>query len=185
MSLYLDELQFKFEFRSCRMIFGWRVIAQINVIRPEPNSNLNCNLSRYSVIPNIKSIYQRTSKKSLDTWYLVFGYIWMSYSWSSNFVPVEWFLAEFWLLNLYFLFNCNSSRYSFMPNMKSIYQRTSKKSQMNIKVTTQIKVAFLLFLFECLQQLGRFRVIIPKTRQIFRSRTISITSINYTEMKEK
>ena len=40
-----------------------------------------------------------------------------------------------------------------------------KKSQMNIKVTTQIKVAFLLFLFECLQQLGRFRVIILKARQ--------------------
>ena len=28
----------------------------------------------------------------------------MSYSLSSNFVPVEWFLAELWLLNLYFLF---------------------------------------------------------------------------------
>ena len=38
------------------------------------------------------------------TWYLVCGYIQMSYSLSSNFVPVEWFLAELWLLNLYFLF---------------------------------------------------------------------------------
>jgi hypothetical protein len=29
----------------------------------------------------------------------------MSYSLSSNFVPVEWFLAELWLLNLYFCSN--------------------------------------------------------------------------------
>jgi hypothetical protein len=30
------------------------------IIRPEQNSNLNRNSSRYSHIPNIKSIYQRT-----------------------------------------------------------------------------------------------------------------------------
>ena len=41
-------------------------ITQPKVIRPERNSNLNYNLSRYSHIPNIKSIYQRTSKKSPD-----------------------------------------------------------------------------------------------------------------------
>ena len=41
-------------------------ITQLKVIRPERNSNLNCNSSRYSHIPNIKSIYQRTSKKSPD-----------------------------------------------------------------------------------------------------------------------
>ena len=41
-------------------------ITQPNIIRPERNSNLNCNSSRYSHIPNIKSIYQRTSKKSPD-----------------------------------------------------------------------------------------------------------------------
>jgi len=35
-------------------------IAQPKVIRPEQNSNLNCNSSRYSHIPNIKSIYQMT-----------------------------------------------------------------------------------------------------------------------------
>jgi hypothetical protein len=92
--LYLDELHFKFEFRSGRMIFGWvmslelvfclnfklsglfldvlwyidliLVITQPNIIRQERNSNLNCNSSRYSDIPNIKSIYQRTSRKSPD-----------------------------------------------------------------------------------------------------------------------
>ena len=41
-------------------------ITQPKVIRPERNSSLNCNSSRYSQIPNIKSIYQRTSKKSPD-----------------------------------------------------------------------------------------------------------------------
>ena len=41
-------------------------ITQLKVIRPERNSNLNCNSSRYSDIPNIKSIYQRTSRKSPD-----------------------------------------------------------------------------------------------------------------------
>jgi hypothetical protein len=59
--LYLDELQFKFEFRSGRM-----AIAHPNIIRPERNLSLNCNSSRYSKIPNIKSIYQRTSRKCLD-----------------------------------------------------------------------------------------------------------------------
>jgi hypothetical protein len=38
------------------------------------------------------------------TWYLVCGYIWMSYILSSNFVPVDWLLAELWPLNMYFLF---------------------------------------------------------------------------------
>jgi hypothetical protein len=81
MRLYVDELQFKFEFRSGRMIFSWvmtielvflfnkntssRVITQPKVIRPEPNSNLNCNSSRYSHIPNIKSnILKHIKKKS-------------------------------------------------------------------------------------------------------------------------
>ena len=41
-------------------------ITQPKVIRPERNSNLNCNSYIYSHIPNIKSIYQRTSKKSPD-----------------------------------------------------------------------------------------------------------------------
>jgi hypothetical protein len=108
----------------------------------------------------------------------------MSYTLSSNFVPVEWYLAELWPLNLYFCSNfklsrlflnvlwyidlifgiwlyldelqlssnfvpvewylaerpernsnlkCNSSRYSHIPNIKSIYQRTSKKSPVNFK----------------------------------------------------
>ena len=41
-------------------------ITQLKVIRPEQNSKLNCNSSRYSQIPNIKSIYQRTSRRSPD-----------------------------------------------------------------------------------------------------------------------
>ena len=41
-------------------------ITQPKVIQRERNSNLNCNSSRYSHIPNIKSIYQRTSKKGPD-----------------------------------------------------------------------------------------------------------------------
>jgi hypothetical protein len=41
-------------------------ITQPKIIRPERNSNLNCNSSRYSHIPNIKSISQRTSKKGPD-----------------------------------------------------------------------------------------------------------------------
>jgi hypothetical protein len=76
----------------------------------------------------------------------------MSYSLSSNFVPVEWYLAELWPLNLYFLqpkvirpepnsnLNCNSSRYSHRPNIKSIYQRTSKKSTDNLKFEQKIQV---------------------------------------------
>jgi hypothetical protein len=82
MWLYLDELQFKFEFRSSRMIFGCamalelvffvqiytssRALTQPKIIRPERNWNINCNSSRYSHIPNIKSISQRTSKKGPD-----------------------------------------------------------------------------------------------------------------------
>jgi hypothetical protein len=117
-----------FEFRFGRMIFGWvmtlelvflfkfeviqtfswppliywldiwyvatkntssMAITQPKVIRPERNSNLNCRSSRYSHRPNIKSIYQ---------------------SLSSNFVPVEWYLAELWPLNLYFCSNFKLSR---------------------------------------------------------------------------
>ena len=41
-------------------------ITRPKVNRPSRNSKLNCNSSTYSHIPNIKSIYQRTSKKSPD-----------------------------------------------------------------------------------------------------------------------
>jgi hypothetical protein len=57
-------------------------ITQPKVIQSEQNSNLICNSSRYSHIPNIKSLYQRTSKKGQDNvkflWYidLIFG-IWL------------------------------------------------------------------------------------------------------------
>ena len=43
------------------------------------------------------------------TWYLVSGYIGMSYSVRSNFVPVEWLLADLWPLNLYFCSNVKLS----------------------------------------------------------------------------
>jgi hypothetical protein len=66
--LYLDELQFKFEFCSGRMIFGWVIALELVFfvqIWSCPDF-FNCNSSRYIQIPNIKSIYQRTSRKSLD-----------------------------------------------------------------------------------------------------------------------
>jgi hypothetical protein len=52
------------------------------------------------------------------TWYLVCGYIWMSYSLSSNFVPVEWFVAELWPLNMYFLFKLLVVRTFFWRPMR-------------------------------------------------------------------
>jgi hypothetical protein len=53
---------FKFEQKNTSS----RAITQPKIIRPEQNSSLNCNSSRYSQMPNIKSIYQRTSRKSPD-----------------------------------------------------------------------------------------------------------------------
>ena len=85
--LYLDELQFKLEFRSGRMIFGWAMALElvffVQILRCP-----DLFLTSFDIL----------------TWYLVCGYIYMSYSLSSNFVPVEWLLAELWPLNLYFLF---------------------------------------------------------------------------------
>jgi hypothetical protein len=103
MRLYLDELQFKFEFCSGWMTFGWvmaiqlifskdfkeksgqlqiwtkntssRAIAQPNIIRPERNSSYNCNSSRYSQIPNIKSNFKLSVLFFDVLWYidLIFG----------------------------------------------------------------------------------------------------------------
>ena len=42
----------------------------------------------------------------------------MSYRLSTNFVPVEWFLAELWPLKLYFLFKCLVVRTFFLPPMR-------------------------------------------------------------------
>jgi hypothetical protein len=47
-------------------LFFEMAITQPKVIQPERNSSFNCNSSRNSQRPNIKSIYQRTSRKSLD-----------------------------------------------------------------------------------------------------------------------
>ena len=88
MWLYLDELQFKFEFRSGRMTFGW-VMAIEHVYFVQIWSCPEFSLTSFDIL----------------TWYLVCGYIWMSYSLSSNFVPVEWLLADLWPLNLYFCSN--------------------------------------------------------------------------------
>ena len=84
MRLYLDELQFKLEFRSGRMIFGWAMALElvffVQILRCP-----DLFLTSFDIL----------------TWYLVCGYIYMSYSLSSNFVPVEWLLAELWPLNLF------------------------------------------------------------------------------------
>ena len=85
MWLYLDELQFKFEFRSGRMTFGWVMAIEL-VFFVQIWSCPEFFLTSFDIL----------------TWYLAFGYIEKSYSLSSNFFPVEWFLAELWLLNLYF-----------------------------------------------------------------------------------
>ena len=87
MWLYLDELQFKFEFRSGRMTFG-KVMTLELVFFVQILSCPEFFLTSFDIL----------------TWYLVSGYIGRSYSVCSNFVPVEWLLAELWPLNLYILF---------------------------------------------------------------------------------
>jgi hypothetical protein len=139
MSLYLDELQFKFEFRSGRMIFGWamalelvffvqilrcpdlfltsfdimrtsrkspdnlkfkqntssRDITQPNIIRPERNSNLKCNSSRYSEILNIIRILFRLN----DFW---LSYAHWTYIFCSNFKLSVLFFDVLWYIDLIF-----------------------------------------------------------------------------------
>ena len=85
--LYLDELQFKLEFHSGRMTFGGVMAIEL-VFFVQIWSCPDFSLTSFDIL----------------TWYLVCGYIYMSYSLSSNFVPVEWLLAELWSLNMYFLF---------------------------------------------------------------------------------
>ena len=87
MWLYLDELQFKLEFRSGRLTFG-KVMTLELVFFVQIWSCPEFFLTSFDIL----------------TWYLVSGYIGRSYSVSSNFVPVEWLLAELWPLNLYILF---------------------------------------------------------------------------------
>ena len=92
MWLYLDELQFKFEFRYGRLTFGW-VMAIEHVFYVQILSCPDFFLTSFDIL----------------TWYLVCGYIWMSYSVRSNFVPIEWLLADLWPLNLYFCSNVKLS----------------------------------------------------------------------------
>jgi hypothetical protein len=106
-----------------------RVITQPNIIRQERNSSLNCNSSRYSDIPNIKSIYQRTSRKSPDN-------LKFKQNTSSMAITQPKVIRPERNSNL----NYNSSRYSHIPNIKSIYQRTSKKSPDNLKFEQKIQV---------------------------------------------
>ena len=106
-----------------------RVITQPNIIRQERNSSLNCNSSRYSDIPNIKSIYQRTSRKSPDN-------LKFKQNTSSMAITQPKVIRPERNSNL----NYNLSRYSHIPNIKSIYQRTSKKSPDNLKFEQKIQV---------------------------------------------
>ena len=78
MWLYLDELQLKFEFRSGRMTFGWVMAIEL-VFFVQIWSCPEFSLKSFDIL----------------TWYLVCGYIYMSYSLSSNFVPVEWLLLSY------------------------------------------------------------------------------------------
>ena len=91
-------------------------ITQPKVIQPEQNSNLNCNSSRYSDIPNIKSIYQRTSRKSSDN-------LKFKQNTSSRDITQPNIIRPERNSNL----KCNSSRYSQILNIKSIYQRRQEK----------------------------------------------------------
>ena len=75
--LYREELQCTFEFRSGRMTFGW-VMAIEHVYFAQIWSCPEFSLTSFDIL----------------TWYLVSGYIGMSYSVYSNFVPVEWLLAN-------------------------------------------------------------------------------------------
>ena len=86
MWLYLVELQFKFEFRSGRMIFGWVMALE---------------LVFFVQILSCPGLFWRPLRYWLDIWYVAIS---MSYSWISNFVPVEWYLAELWPLNFFFKF---------------------------------------------------------------------------------
>ena len=103
-------------------------ITQPKVIRPERNSNVHCNSSQYSHLPNIKSIYQRTSKKSPDNFKFELKYKFKSHNSAKNHSTGT---------NSSLI--CNSSRYSQMPNIKSIYQRTSRKSPDNLTFEQKYK----------------------------------------------
>jgi hypothetical protein len=72
----------------------------------ERNLNLKCNSSRYSHIPNIKSIYQRTSKKKSGQLK-----IWKKNT-SSRAITQPKIIRPERNSNL----KCNSSRYNHIPN---------------------------------------------------------------------
>ena len=93
MWLYVDELQFKFEFRFGRITFGWVMAIEL-VFFVQIWSYPDFSLMSFDIF----------------TWYLACGYIYISYSLSSNLVSVEWRLAELWPLNLYFCLNFKLSR---------------------------------------------------------------------------
>jgi hypothetical protein len=125
------------------------------VIQPEQNSNLNCNSSRYSHIPNIKSLYQRTSKKGPDNakfeqkiqvqglWYidLIFG-MWLylddlqfKFEFRSGRMTFGWVMA----LELVFfvqIWSCPDfslkSKYKFKGHNSAKYHSTGTKFELKV-----------------------------------------------------
>jgi hypothetical protein len=116
--VYNDELQIKFTFHSCPMIFG-RVMA-LGLL----------NFAKYLVVSPL--YFTMIWDIDLIVWYEC---IIISYRSTFKFVPVEWFFAnsqslgfEIWIgqewnVNLI----CNSSLYTHTPKIKSIYPSMSQK----------------------------------------------------------
>ena len=92
MWVYNDKLQIKFTFRSGPMIFGRLMALGL------------WNLAKYLVVNTFFSLCL-----VILTWYLVYECIMISYRSSLHFVPVQWFLAELWPLDLKFgqIFSCH------------------------------------------------------------------------------
>jgi hypothetical protein len=139
MSLYLDELQFTLEFRSGRITLSgqlkiWtkntssRATAQPNIIRPEQNSNLNCNSSRYSHIPNIKSNKVRILFRLNDFWQ---SYGHWTYIFFSNFKLSVIFFDVLWYIDLIF------DMLLYLPNIKSNISKDVKKKYGQLKIWTK------------------------------------------------
>ena len=118
----------------CVNFLSPRAITQQKINRPKQNSNLICNLSWLSYIPNqyLQARRKKVRKTDLPDWRTE----------CKPKVPFDFVGRGLKIIrpeqnsNL----NCNSSRYSHIPNIKSIYQRTSKKSPENLKFEQKIQV---------------------------------------------
>jgi hypothetical protein len=71
-----------------------RVTNQPKVIRPERNSNLNCNSSRYSHIPNIKYLDELQFKLEFCSGRMIFGWVMA--------IELVFFCSNLKLLGLFF-----------------------------------------------------------------------------------